>query len=92
MKIECKMLYPVHKYKPDGSFEMSDTWNPSWYMFASCCGATYTANPTEKTRTTWGKGIRVIAGHIGIACQKPKSVINHINTKNGPLTVVAKVK
>lgn len=92
MKIECRMLYKRPSYKGNGVSTWEDSWNPQWFMFASCCGANYVQETTEKTRVYTGKGIRVYAGHVGAGKNTSKAEYKHINTKNGPLTVAARTK
>ena len=92
MKIECRLMAPVNTWSREKGNHMSDVWNPTWAMFAACCGANYVQESTEKTRVYTGKGIRVFAGHVGAGKNTAKSEYNHINTKNGPLTIAVRTK
>ena len=58
----------------------------SW--FGECCGATWTKQPTEKTDLKKGhKGIRVLVGKHGEEYIGPKQRVQHVETKNGILTI-----
>ena len=68
--------------------KMGDEYNP-----CSCCGMTYRA-PTQPVKRiqSAGKGIRVIYGEHGRERDTGTVFIKHVQTKNGILTVVNKVK
>ena len=58
-----------------------------------CCGMTYSSEISEKGVRSAGKGIRVVAGIRPDSLPKNgKYEVHHVNTKQGDLTVVIKVK
>ena len=58
-----------------------------------CCGMTYSPEISEKGVWSGGKGIRVVAGIRPDKLPKNgKYEVHHVNTKQGDLTVVIKVK
>lgn len=71
-----------------GGFVLTEDYNP-----CSCCGMTYRAPAHEIAEIkTAGKGIRVIYGTHGRERERGTIKIKHVETKNGVLTVVNKVK
>lgn len=66
--------------------------NSSFYP-CDCCGMTYKV-PTKPLATlrSAGKGIRVIAGEHGQERTTDTLHIKHVQTKNGVLTILNKVK
>jgi len=61
-------------------------WDRPWPC--SCCGATW--NPKAVQRPNTGRGINIYAGEIGGNLRRKKSVLSHVKTRNGTLTIVVK--
>jgi len=61
---------------------------PAGYTPAGCCGATW--RPKAPKRIGAERGINIIAGHVGSNARRINTELSHINTRNGPLTIVIK--
>lgn len=55
----------------------------------ACCGSQYRTMPT-KSGNYAPKGLALYEGYVGTAGEHPKNTIAHIETKNGPLTIVSR--
>jgi len=55
---------------------------------AGCCGARWYKK--VPSRINAGKGINIISGHVGSNTNRKLTELSHVNTRNGPLTIVIK--
>lgn len=75
------------------SIKLTNIYGWSSFSPCMCCGMTYSPKISEEGVRSAGKGIRVVAGIRPDKLPKNgKYEVHHVNTKQGDLTVVIRVK
>lgn len=84
IRVKINSVYPYETDKPE--------WVDAFRSFCGCCGATFQKTSGPHSRVGARDGIRIIPGKRGKETNSDGNVVEHIETKNGWITICTRTE